>query len=170
MHRALRVRRLVGPAGLLAALTIVAAGPALASGSVGISVTLTEPVGGPIHSAFSCPASDACGGGEVLGLGQVSETIVFGGPGGPGFDVRTVTFADGSRLVLDEQGSNPSVPGRSYHSVNSYGNPFHLDLTDVVDGAASTGSFAGASGTLSGSVSLAGGMAIIGLAGTVTTA
>jgi hypothetical protein len=166
MHRALRARPLRIVCGLIAALALAA--PVSASSTAGFKATFTEAFGGPNHSPFSCPPGDSCGSGNVVGLGQVTEVIVFGGPGGPGFDVRTITFADGSALVLDETGSHPSIPGASYYSSSSYGNPFHLDLTDVVDGAASSGAFAGAAGILTGTVNLAGGMAIISLSGAIT--
>jgi hypothetical protein len=67
--------------------------------------------------------------------------------------------------------SNFQVPGQSYHEPpQSFGNPFSVIITDTVDGADSTGMFAGASGTLSGQVKVAGGMAIITLSGPIALA
>ena len=75
-------------------------------------------------------------------------------------------------LVLDERPDPGSfqVPGKSYNSASSYGNLLTLQLTDTVDGALSTGRYAGASGTLTGQVHVAGGMATITLADDVTLA
>ena len=74
--------------------------------------------------------------------------------------------------MLDERPDPGSlqVPGKSYNSASSYGKPFTLQLTDTVDGALSTGRYAGGSGTLTGHVHVAAGMATIALAGDVTLA
>jgi hypothetical protein len=85
--------------------------------------------------------------------------------------VRTIRFATGSALVLFERPTNFQVPGQSYHEpVQSFGNPFSVTLTDTVDGADSTGMFAGSSGTLTGEVKVAGAMAIITLSGPIALA
>jgi len=84
-------------------------------------------------------------------------------------DVRTLTFADGSTIVMDETASNFQTPGNSGNAPGQavgYGNPFSLDISDSIVGG--TGRFAGASGSASGQVKLAGGTAIINLSGTVT--
>jgi hypothetical protein len=153
---------------LLVALTL--ATQAAASTSVNFSATLHEPLGGPVNSPFSCPSNEGCGSGEVVDLGQVSEKIVFNACGFR-CDLRTLTFADGSRLVNQERPSDFDVPGQSYREPStSFGNPFTVTITDTVDGALSTGMFAGASGTLTGNVSVAGAMAIITLSGPITLA
>jgi hypothetical protein len=100
-------------------------------------------------------------------LGQAQDVIVFGGGCGGACDVRTLTFADGSTIVMDETESNPQNPGNSQPSPpNSYGNPVSVDLSDTIVGG--TGRFAGASGTASGQLKIAGGIAMINLSGTVT--
>ncbi len=155
--------------GLAMLLAAALGAPALASTTLPFKATFAEPIGGPISSPFICPSDESCGSGEVVGLGHVTEAILFRGGCGGTCDLRTITFADGSTLVDEEFGGDHSVPGRSYlQPPISYGHPFDLTLTDVVDGGLSTGQFAGASGTLSGDVSLAGGMAIISLQGSVT--
>jgi hypothetical protein len=143
-------------------------GLASASTSVHWKATFPEPFGGPINSPFSCaPGISSCGGGEVTGLGQAQDVIVFGGGCGGACDVRTLTFADGSTIVMDETESNPQNPGNSQPSPpNSYGNPVSVDLSDTIVGG--TGRFAGASGTAGGQLKIAGGIAMISLSGTVT--
>jgi len=154
--------------GLLAVAFVVAlasAGLASASTTIAWNATFPETFGGPINSPFSCAPGTSCGSGEVTGLGQARDVIVFGACGA-GCDVRTLTFADGSTIVMDESASNFQTPGDSQPNRHSYGNPFSLDLSDAI--VAGTGRFAGASGTASGEVKLAGGTAIINLSGTVT--
>ena len=156
--------------GLLAVAFVVAlasAGVAGASTTVTWKATFPETFGGPINSPFSCAPGTSCGSGEVTGLGQAQDVIVFGACG-PGCDVRTLTFADGSTIVMDETASNFQTPGNSDNAPTqtSYGHPFSLDLSDTIVGG--TGRFAGASGSASGQVKLAGGTAIINLSGTVT--
>jgi hypothetical protein len=68
--------------------------------------------------------------------------------------------------VLDEVFSNFQFPGNSLVPSTSYGAPFTLDLSDTI--ASGTGRFAGASGTATGHVTQAGGVAIITLSGTIT--
>jgi hypothetical protein len=77
---------------------------------------------------------------------------------GGGCDIRTLSFADGSTLVMDEVGSNFQAFGQG---------AFTLDLTDVIVGG--TGRFAGASGSATGNVTaVLAGAAVIRLSGTVT--
>jgi len=150
----------------LAALTAASAGS-----TVTWSATLAENLGGRIQSPFVCPLGEACGSGEVVGLGQAQDVVVFGGACAGGCDVRTLTFADGSRLVLDEIATGPFVPGHSYLAPqNSFGHPARFALADVIDPAASTDRFAGATGTATGGVVFSGGVAIITLSGNLTFA
>jgi hypothetical protein len=130
--------------------------------------TFPEQFGGPNHTPFVCAPGTSCGSGEVSGLGQVQDVIVFGGGCGGACDVRTLTFTDGSTIVMDETESNPQTPGNSTQAQppNSYGSPISIDLSDTIVGG--TGRFARASGTASGQVKIAGGTAIINLSGTVT--
>jgi hypothetical protein len=157
--------------GLVAAAFVVAlssTGLAGASRNVDWRATFPEQFGGPNHSPFSCVVGDSCGTGEVTGLGQAQDVIVFGAGCGGACDVRTLTFADGSTIVMDETDSNPQTPGNSTQAQppNSYGSPITIDLTDTIVGG--TDRFAGASGTASGQLKIAGGTAIIDLSGTVT--
>ena len=153
------------------AAAIVGVGLATASTSVAWKATFSENFGGRNHSPFVCPADTNCSGGQVVGLGQAQEVIVFGGGCGGTCDRRTLTFADGSTIVMDEtdvpdSARTPGKSGNAPGQPGSYGNPFRLDRTDVVvDG---TGRFAGASGSATCQVKVAGGVATINLTGTVT--
>jgi hypothetical protein len=96
--------------------------------------------------------------------GRATETIEFGAGCGGTCDLRTITLAEGT-LVLDETFSNPQCPG----ACKSHGfGPFSGTLTDVVNGDLSSGIFAGATGTLTGTVSGAGASTKIALSGTIT--
>jgi hypothetical protein len=139
------------------------AGPAMAQSTLNFNATFHESYNP--NSPFACLTNPGCGSGEVIGLGQVTETILFGGWCGGSCDLRTITFANGTKLVTEELFTNPQIPGQSYHS---HSGPFSGTLTDTVDGALSTGMFAGASGTLTGDASAAGGTAIIDLSGPIT--
>ena len=149
---------------VVAAISFAAVCSAVAGASTTVSwgATFPEQFGGPKHSPFSCAPGTSCGSGEVTGLGQAQDVIVFNGCGG-GCDVRTLTFADGSTIVMHETGSNPQELN---FNPNSYGNPFRLDLSDTIVGG--TGRFAGATGTATGEVRVQGGVAVITLSGTVT--
>jgi hypothetical protein len=157
---------------LLAVAFVVAlasAGIAGASTTIAWKATFPEQFGGPINSPFTCAPGTSCGSGEVTGLGQAQDVIVFGGGCGGTCDLRTLTFADGSTIVMEESASNFQTPGNSGNAPGQaigYGNPFSLDLSDTIVGG--TGRFAGASGSASGQVKVAGGTAIIELSGTVT--
>jgi hypothetical protein len=162
------VRRLFGLLAIGFVVALASAGVAGASTTVAWKATFPEQFGGPINSPFNCaPGTSFCGSGEVTGLGQAQDVIVFGACGS-GCDVRTLTFADGSTIVMDETASNFQTPGSSDNAPTqtSYGHPFSLDLSDTIVGG--TGRFAGASGSASGQVKLAGGTAIINLSGTIT--
>jgi hypothetical protein len=105
--------------------TFVEVGGAIPGGSCG-SATISE-LG---HVAFQCVAFDACG---------------------PNCEVRTITFDDGSTLVIQE-----SIVGADGH---------FLYITQTIVGG--TGRFAGATGSGTGRVNLAAG-AVITASGTIT--
>jgi hypothetical protein len=150
---------------------VVGAGPAGASTTVAWNATLTEPIGGPLHWPFECGPYSACsaGSGEVIGLGHVQDLVVFGACGDP-CDVRTLTFTDGSTIVMNEVFLNEQNPGNSNHptprSRAKYGNPLSGDLNDTIVGG--TGRFAAATGVASGTVNVAGAIATARLSGTVS--
>jgi hypothetical protein len=150
--------------GLAVALTIGAlalAAPSFAATAVDVKATFTEGVA----QQFGCTVENGvCGTGTVLPYGRATETIQFGAGCGGTCDLRTITLAQGT-LVLDETFSSPSCPG----ACKSHGfGPGSGTLTDVVNGELSTGIFAGASGTLTGTVQGAGASTKITLSGTIT--
>lgn len=150
---------------LLATTTAVtpSMGPAVAQAgtAVAVSLTFTEPVQATLERS-GCPVAPEgfCGHGQVRPFGQASEQIDFGACG-PGCDVRTVTLPQGT-LVLHEVFGNPGCPGscRPNRAEQSTG-----DLTDVV--ASGTGLFAGAMGTLTGTVHAAGPESQVQLSGSI---
>jgi len=115
-----------------------------------------------VAETFTCPGT-----GTVQGFGQVTSSIVFSPTAPP---VRTLTFADGSTLVLAEDefisfrtpGSSHDAPGAQV----SFGNPFFFEVTWVVVGG--TGLFAGASGSGTQIVQGAGDVTNIKMIGTLT--
>ena len=163
------MRRLLELAATAFVVLVAGAGPASASTTVAWKATLAEPIGGLYQSPFDCPPDSGCGSGsgEVIGLGQAHDLIVFFACGSE-CDVRTLTFADGSTIVMHEAFSNFRSPVAAPAQFNghSYGNPFTGDLNDTIVGG--TGRFTGATGTASGTVDVAGGVAIVRLSGTVT--
>jgi hypothetical protein len=150
---------------------VAGAGSAGASTTVAWNATLTEPIGGPLHWPFECGPYSACsaGSGQVIELGHVQDLVLFGACGDT-CDVRTLTFTDGSAIVMREVFSDYQTPGNSSHptprSRAKYGNPFSGDLNDTIVGG--TGRFAGATGDASGTVNVAGGIATSRLSGVVT--
>jgi hypothetical protein len=117
--------------------TFVEIGGAIPGGSCG-SATISE-LG---HVAFQCVAFDACG---------------------PNCDVRTITFDDGSTLVIHESVVGVVTPGDS--SAAGANAPQFLDITQTIVGG--TGRFAGATGSGTGRVNLAAG-AVVTASGTIT--
>ena len=159
-----------GVLGLLvvAFVVLACAGVAGAGSTIRWQANFPEPFGGPNHTPFDCASGTSCGSGQVTGLGFAQDVVVFGACG-QNCDVRTLTFADGSTLVLDENEGDFSIPGNTGNApgqLSSYGDPITIELSDTIVGG--TGRFAGASGSGSGHVKIAGGTAIITLSGTVT--
>jgi hypothetical protein len=142
IQEGLRMHRL-GLILVMAACTFVATAPtALAQTTLPINGSYTEQFGGkPL--AHPCPGdSFACGKGKLTGLGNFVTEI-----GGQGALTRTLTFTDGSTLVLEETFISFTTPGRSadsHASDQSFGHPFTGVFTFSVTGG--TGRFAGATG------------------------
>ena len=152
-----------------ACAAVLAVSPAEAGASTtgAWRATFAEPIGGVRYSPFDCPIDSPCssGSGEVTGLG-VAQTFTEFGACGTTCDVRTLTFGDGSTIVMAETFAFAGTPGRSDRPNPSYGHPFAGDLTDTIIGG--TGRFVGASGTASGVVTVAGGTSRVKLSGTLT--
>lgn len=111
---------------------------------------------------LTCPGT-----GTVQGFGQVTSSIVFFVDAPP---VRTLTFSDGSTLVLaDDEFISFETPGNSTDAPGalvSFGNPFFFRGTWVVVGG--TGLFEGATGEGTQIVQAAGDVINIKIVGTIT--
>jgi len=153
-----RVRTLTPVLAAIVALLLLAA-PASAATTVRTSLTLVE--GSP--QQVSCTAVNGfCGIGEVVPFGQATETIEFGAGCAGACDLRTIELAGGSLVLAEIAGSGNEKPNPS-----GYGQ-FSASLTDDVVGG--TGLFAGATGTLTGTVQGAGRSTIITLSWPITLA
>ena len=146
-----RSRALVGATTIIAAVVAVVAlaalAPVAASAATTVSVTMTFTE--PTHPSINCPGFPdvSCGRGEVIPIGQASETVVFGAGCGGSCDRRTISLAGGS-LIFDETASGGTCPGGMCRP-----GPLELGsatLTDVAVGG--TGTYARATGTFTGTV------------------
>jgi hypothetical protein len=159
------MKRLLMPlvaAGAVLLLCPAFASQAIAATTTSVNMTFTEPLLPDVHSGcVTFPETQRCGQGQVIPYGQATEIIVFGGACSGSCDLRTITLAGGT-ITLDETFSFV-CPGAC---TPNPGDPFSGTLTDAVAGG--TGEFSGATGNLSGSVTHAGGVAVIQLSGTIT--
>jgi hypothetical protein len=159
-------------AALGTALMLMAAfaGPALAAPST-VRAVIHEDFG-KRASARPCtpidPQGVTCAGdGIVATVGRVTSSADYV----PDENVvRVITFADGSTVTVEETYSDPDFPGQSHDapgSLQSYGNPLIQPFTWVVVG--STGAFAGATGSGTGTAVQAGDTLTFTFEGTVST-
>jgi hypothetical protein len=156
------MRRIVFLLGLVALSMVSASQAAAGTTNVSVSMTFTEPIVQNIKSGCPVLPNGGCGNGIVVPFGHATEIIVGGGACGGACDFRTVNLAAGS-IYIDESFSNGNCPGSCQPNPAEPGSG---TLTDVVVGG--TGIFAGATGNLSGSVTVAGPQAHIQLSGTIT--
>ena len=159
------MQRLLLVAGLVV-ISLVFTSQAIAATTVPVSMTLTEALMAGSPGQQPCPdiaLNFNCGIGEVTPFGHATEEIAFGTACGGTCDFRRIDLADGS-IFMEETASNFSCPGVC--GSHGLGAPFSLTLTDVIVGG--TGIFEGATGSLSGTVSIAGFHAQIKLSGTIT--
>lgn len=123
-----------------------------------------------------CDPEALCGSGSLADFGAATITVesddFFETDGCLGVDrVETIHLVDGSGdLVLDSTGS-VCFPGRSGDAPDdpSYGNPSKWTFTSTVDGADSTGVFAGATGSGTEQFAFTGAVGRWALSGSVTT-
>ncbi len=155
----------------VAAALVVAAQATAAT--VPYEATYVEPA--PINTGFACAPGTSCGTASISGLGHSDNQVVVFNACGFGCHIRTVTFDDGSTLVIrtEDQPSGFAFtsPGNSgSHGYIGFpgrpGNPQFLEITETIIGG--TGRFAGATGSGTGTVALHGGMAIGKTSGTIT--
>ena len=139
----------------------LASSAAAGTTSVPVKMTFAEPIVPGLVKGCSAGPDGFCGSGQVIPFGRATETIEFNAGCSGGCDLRTIHLASGT-LSIDETFSDPTCPG------SCQPNPAEPDsglLTDVIVGG--TGAFAGASGTLTGSVTAAGPQSTVRLAGTI---
>ena len=143
----------------------VAATAAPAASSVGVSIKLVELLKAPPYTFPTCPDIGVdvnCGSGEFRPFGRASEIVSINACG-DNCTIRWITVQGGT-IVLREALSDASCPGACV-SQWPHGAPFSGTLTaDVVYG---TGIFAGATGSLTGTLDAAAFEAQITYSGTI---
>ena len=147
----------------LAAVTgcLVVASPAMAQTTIAYQATFVENGAGQV----TCQPGTACGSATISGFGHVAfQSIVFDACG-PNCNIRTITFDDGSTLLIQESITGTVSPGSSASAGANA--PIFLEISQTILGG--TGIFEGATGSGTGRVNLAAG-AIIHASGTITLA
>jgi hypothetical protein len=109
------------------------------------------------------PAGFSCGSATISELGHVANQCILFNACGPNCHVRTITFDDGSTLVIHESVVGTISPGRS--SAAGANAPIFLEITQTI--VSGTGRLAGATGTGTGTVNTVAGSVII-ASGTIT--
>jgi hypothetical protein len=142
----------------LASLTVmlVLAAPATASTQTYHATFVEIGSGGP-------PAGISCGSATISELGHVANQCIVFNACGMNCHVRTITFDDGSTLVIHESIVGMISPGKS--SAAGANAPLFLEITQTIVGG--TGRFAGATGSGTGTVNTVAGSVII-ASGTIT--
>ncbi|HET7380377.1 MAG TPA: hypothetical protein VFJ24_10080 [Gaiellales bacterium] len=136
------MRMLATSAALALTLGLAVAASASAS-ATRYHATFVE-VGGAI-------AGGSCGSATISGAGHVAYQCVYFNSCGPNCDGRTITFDDGSTLVMHESVVGASLPGSSFNAGANA--PLFLEITQTIVGG--TGRFAGASGGGTGRIDTA---------------
>jgi hypothetical protein len=158
------MRKLLLVGGLLA-VALVLTSQAVAATTVPVRMTLAEPLKAGTPGNSVCPdigIAVNCGSGEVLPFGHATEEVNIGVCGDT-CNIREIDLAQGS-IVLLETVTNFSCPGVC--GSRSFSPPGTISIDDVVIGG--TGIFAGATGTLSGTVGVGGWGGVVQLTGTIT--
>jgi hypothetical protein len=159
------------------AALLVTAVPATAATTVAYQATYVEPVGGPNSSPFACAPGTTCGSVSISGIGRTAEYYATFNACGFGCHIRTITFDDGSTLLIrvEDQPAGFAFTSPGNSGSHGYiglpgldGNPQFLEIKETIVGG--TGQFAGATGSGTGTVALHGGMAIGKTSGTITLA
>jgi hypothetical protein len=154
----LKVSRLVFALAAIAASLAVAA-PASAQTTLAYQATFVENAGGQA----TCPPGTSCGSATINRFGHVAYQIIQFNACGPNCHVRTITFDDGSTLLIQESVIGTVSPGSS---ANAGANaPIFLEISQTILGG--TGRFEGATGSGTGRVNTVAD-AIIHASGTIT--
>lgn len=170
------------PAALLlcvvALAAVVATGATAAGGGLVGTFSVRFPKGHPASNA-PCPPDAFCGVGTLAGYGAATITILDESFSPlPDSDCFAVTRAEqvdllsgAGSLVLDSTGTfcRPGGSGDSNASPSSYGEPGTFTLSYTVAGADSTGIFTGATGSGTETMTVAGGIGVWKLAGSLST-
>ena len=144
---------------------------ALAAATVGVLLVLAVPATAATnlndHATFvgvggALPGA-SCGSATIGQLGHVAHQCVVFNACGTNCELRTITFDDGSTLVIHESIVSVISPGES--SAAGANAPLFLEITQTVVGG--SGRFADATGTGTGQVNLAAN-AVITASGTIT--
>lgn len=130
--------------------------PVLAETDVRYQATFVE-IGGVV------PGVQSCGSATISQLGHVAFQCVLFDKCGPNCEERTITFSDGSALVIHESIVGVISPGNSVAAAEHA--PQFLQITQTIVGG--TGRFQGATGSGTGIVNLAANAVII-ASGTIT--
>jgi hypothetical protein len=152
----MKLLRLVLAAAALVVLLALAA-PATAATTMSYHATFVEIGAGGI------PAGISCGSATISELGHVANACIVFNACGPNCHVRTITFDDGSTLVIEESAVGAISPGQS--SAAGANAPLFLEITQTIVGG--TGRFEGANGSGTGTVNTVAGFVII-ASGTIT--
>jgi hypothetical protein len=146
---------------------------ALALASLAVMLVLAAPAGASTTQKYHMtsveigsggPAAGiSCGSATISELGHVANQCVVFNACGPNCHVRTITFDDGSTLVIHESIVGMISPGNS--SAAGANAPLFLEITQTIVGG--TGRFAGATGSGTGTVNTVAGSVII-ASGTIT--
>jgi hypothetical protein len=152
----MKVMHIVRSALMLGAIALLAtfAAPAMAATTIPIKMTFVE---NNSKQSGCTNTLGLCGTGQVVPLGQATETIQFGAGCEGACDLRTIVLENGT-LMVDETFTPDCLHGCNPHI-------FAGVLTDTIAGG--TGAYAGASGTLAGTVGAMGGAIHIKLSGTL---
>ena len=143
------------------AACLVVAAPSTAASTRAYQATFVENAGGQA----TCAPGTSCGSATISGFGHVAYQLVRFNACGPNCHIRTITFDDGSTLLIQESVIETVSPGRS---ANAGANaPIFLNISQTILGG--TGIFEGATGSGSGRVNTVAD-SIIHTSGTITVA
>jgi hypothetical protein len=147
----------------LAAITtlLIAAAPTAAQTTVTYRVTFVENAGGQA----SCPPGTSCGTANIAGVGHLTTQMIVFNACGPNCHLRTITFEDGSTILVRESIVNIISPGNSASAGANA--PIFFEISQTI--VSGTGVFEGVTGSGTGRVNTnADGGSIITASGTIT--
>ena len=141
------------------AASLVVAAPATAETTRAYQATFVENAGGQA----TCPPGTSCGSATISGFGHVAYQIIHFNECGANCHIRTITFDNGSTLLIQESVVAVISPGNS--AAAGANAPIFLEISQTILGG--TGIFAEATGSGTGRVNTVAG-AIVHTSGTIT--